>query len=190
MKGAKINNSEFKVLSLFSGAGGMDLGFIKAGFNVVWANDFFEEAVDTYKLNIGDHIVHGDITEIDGDQMPDDVDIVIGGFPCQGFSVANTRRSTDDKRNFLYKEMLRVIKEKKPAFFLAENVKGILSLDGGKVFKMIKGDFENLGYKVDAHVLNSAEYGVPQARERVVIMGNRINIDNPFPKKTHYIRIY
>ena len=78
---------KFKVISLFSGAGGMDLGFIQAGFDIVWANDFFKEAVETYKNNIGDHIVYGDITKIKSSEMPDDVDLVIGGFPCQGFSV-------------------------------------------------------------------------------------------------------
>lgn len=177
-----------RVISLFSGAGGMDLGFINEGFDVVWSNDVFVEATETYKKNIGDHVVLGDITQIDSSQMPDDIDVVIGGFPCQGFSVANTKRSIEDKRNFLYKEMLRVIRDKKPKVFVAENVKGILSLAGGKVFEMIKKDFEDLGYTVDAKVLNAAEYGVPQARERVIIIGNRIGKKNKFPDKTHYIK--
>ncbi|MFH5826793.1 DNA cytosine methyltransferase [Clostridium perfringens] len=176
-----------RVISLFSGAGGMDLGFINEGFEIVWSNDMFLEATQTYKRNIGDHIVLGDITKIDSSEMPDDVDVVIGGFPCQGFSVANTKRTIEDKRNFLYKEMLRVIRDKRPKVFVAENVKGILSLAGGKVFEMIKKDFEDLGYDVDAKVLNAAEYGVPQARERVIILGNRIGKKNNFPKKTHYI---
>ena len=179
--------NSYKVVSLFSGAGGMDLGFIKAGFKVIWANDFFKEATDTYKLNIGKHIIHGDITQIQSCEIPDDPDIVIGGFPCQGFSVANTKRSMEDKRNFLYKEMLRIIRDKKPKFFVAENVKGILSIEKGKVFEMIKSDFENLGYKVDYKLLNAAEYGVPQTRERVIIMGNRVGLENVFPEKTHYI---
>ncbi len=178
---------KYRVLSLFSGAGGMDLGFINSGFEIVWANDFFLEAVESYKKNIGDHIVHGDITKIKSEEMPDDIDIVIGGFPCQGFSVANTKRSMKDERNFLYKEMLRVIKDKKPSFFVAENVKGILSIEKGKVFEMIKKDFEDLGYTVEPRLLNAAEYGVPQARERVVIIGNRLGVKNPFPAKTHYI---
>lgn len=186
---------KLKVLSLFSGAGGMDMGFLNAGFEIIWANDFFEEAVNSYRKNIGKHIVHGDITKISSDDIPDGADVIIGGFPCQGFSVANTRRSMEDKRNFLYKEMLRVISDKKPKFFVAENVKGLLSIEGGKVFEMIKSDFENLkdkegkviGYKVDAKILNAAEYGVPQARERVVIVGNRIGVDNPYPLPTHYV---
>lgn len=178
---------KFRVISLFSGAGGMDLGFINAGFEIVWANDFFKEAVESYKKNVDDRIVFGDITKIDSSEMPDDIDLVIGGFPCQGFSVANTKRSMKDERNFLYKEMLRVIDAKKPKFFVAENVKGILSMKKGKVFEMIKKDFKKLGYNVDAKLLNAAEYGVPQARERVVIIGNRIGVDNPYPTATHWV---
>lgn len=187
--------NKLKVVSLFSGAGGMDIGFRNAGFEIIWANDFFEDAVNSYRKNIGKHIVHGDITKISSEDIPDNPDVVIGGFPCQGFSVANTRRSMEDKRNFLYKEMLRVISDKKPKFFVAENVKGLLSIEGGKVFEMIKSDFENLkdkdgeiiGYKVDASILNAAQYGVPQARERVVIIGNRIGVENPYPTPTHYV---
>ena len=187
--------NKLKVVSMFSGAGGMDIGFINAGFEIIWANDFFEEAVNSYRKNVGKHILHGDITKISSDDIPDNPDVIIGGFPCQGFSVANTRRSMEDKRNFLYKEMLRVISDKKPKFFVAENVKGLLSIEGGKVFDMIKKDFENLkdnegkviGYKVDARILNAAEYGVPQARERVVIIGNRIGVENLYPVPTHYV---
>lgn len=181
------NTKKFRVISLFSGAGGMDLGFINAGFEIVWANDFFKEAVESYKKNVDERIVYGDITKIDSSEMPDDIDLVIGGFPCQGFSVANTKRSMKDERNFLYKEMLRVIDDKKPKFFVAENVKGILSMKKGKVFEMIKKDFKKLGYNVDAQLLNAAEYGVPQARERVVIIGNRIGVKNPYPKPTHWV---
>lgn len=177
--------NSLKVVSLFSGAGGMDLGFINAGFDIIWANDFFQDAVNSYRKNIGKHMIYGDITKISSDDIPNNADVIIGGFPCQGFSVANTKRSMKDKRNFLYKEMLRIIKDKKPKFFVAENVKGILSIENGKVFEMIKSDFEDLGYRVDAKVLNAAEYGVPQARERVVIIGNRLGIENPYPVKTH-----
>lgn len=189
------NPNKLKVISLFSGAGGMDLGFLNAGFEIIWANDFFKDAVNSYRKNVGKHIVYGDITKISDKDIPDGADVIIGGFPCQGFSVANIKRSMKDRRNFLYKEMLRIIADKKPKFFVAENVKGLLSIENGKVFKMIKSDFENLkdkngnpiGYNVDARILNAAEYGVPQNRERLVIMGNRIGIDNPYPKPTHYI---
>ena len=181
------NKKKFRVISLFSGAGGMDLGFINAGFDIVWANDFFKEAVESYQKNVDERIVYGDITKIDSSEMPDNIDLVIGGFPCQGFSIANIKRSMKDERNFLYKEMLRVINDKKPKFFVAENVKGILSMKKGKVFEMIKKDFKKLGYSVDARLLNAAEYGIPQARERVVIIGNRIGVKNPYPTPTHWV---
>lgn len=112
------------VVSLFSGAGGMDLGFIKAGYRVIWANDFQKDAVTTYQKNIGNHIVQGDITKITKEQLPKEpVDVVLGGFPCQGFSVANTKRSMEDKRNFLYLELLRVVKELQPKFLLQKMLK-------------------------------------------------------------------
>ena len=165
-----------KIVSLFSGAGGLDLGFIQAGHDIIWANDFYSDAVETYKTNIGNHIICKDIKEIPASSIPD-CDIIIGGFPCQGFSVANTGRKEDDQRNELYKEMIRIIQEKQPLFFLAENVKGILSLGKGKVFDMIISDFTSLGYKVSYRLLNAADYGVPQKRERVVIVGVRRDID-------------
>ncbi|EOP43181.1 DNA cytosine methyltransferase [Bacillus cereus] len=179
------------LISLFSGAGGMDLGFKNKEFNIIWANDFEKDAVITYKNNIGDHIVLGDITTIDSSKIPgkkNEVDVVIGGFPCQGFSVANTKRSMADKRNYLYLELLRVIKEKKPKFFVAENVKGLLSMEKGKIINMIVSDFKKLGYEVEYKLLNAADYGIPQQRERVFIVGNRIGINNSdlFPKQTHY----
>ena len=174
-----------KVLSLFSGCGGLDLGFIHAGYEVIWANDFFPEAVTTYKKNIGDHIILGDISKIPDSEIPNTFDILLGGFPCQGFSIANSKRSMKDERNFLYKEMLRIVKSKKPKFFLAENVKGLLSMHKGKVIEMIVNDFKKLGYVVDYQLVNSADYGVPQQRERVIIIGNRIGVKNPFPKKSH-----
>lgn len=174
------------VVSLFSGAGGLDLGFVQAGHRIVWANDIYSDAVATYKRNIGTHIVEKDIKDIPSTDIPD-CDIVIGGFPCQGFSVANTKRNTDDKRNVLYKELLRVIRDKQPKFFLAENVKGILSLDKGKVFEMIMRDFSSLNYQVQFRLLNAANYGVPQTRERVIIVGVRNDIDYTFeyPTQTH-----
>jgi len=175
-----------KVVSLFSGAGGLDLGFIWAGHTIVWANDLFEDAVKTYRLNIGDHIVLNNIYDVQSDNIPD-CDIVIGGFPCQGFSVANTGRHEDDERNKLYLEMIRVIKDKSPKFFLAENVKGILSIGKGQVFNNILNDFSSLGYRVSYQLVNSADYGVPQRRQRVLIVGvrNDIPFQFQFPIPTH-----
>jgi DNA (cytosine-5)-methyltransferase 1 len=176
---------KFKIVSLFSGCSGLDLGFINAGFEVVWANDFFPDAVNTYKKNIGEHIVLGDITKIPSSEIPNDFDILLGGFPCQGFSIANKKRSMRDERNFLYKEMLRIVKDKKPSFFLAENVKGLLSMHDGKVVEMIVNDFKKIGYNVDYKILNAADYGVPQQRERILIIGNRLGVKNKFPEPTH-----
>lgn len=175
-----------KIVSLFSGAGGLDLGFIQAGHSIIWANDIYEDAVKTYVNNIGGHIVNGDISHIDSSTIPD-CDMVIGGFPCQGFSIANIKRHTEDSRNSLYKELLRVICDKKPKYFLAENVKGILSLDKGAIFSMILNDFYEAGYNVRHKVLNSADYGVPQKRERVIIVGTRKDLPYTFefPKSTH-----
>lgn len=177
-----------KVISLFAGAGGMDLGMIRAGFSIVWANDFEPIAVKTYIRNIGNHIILGDIKDIQSKDIPyrqGEIDLIIGGFPCQGFSIANKNRSMDDERNFLYREMLRIIKDKRPKFFVAENVKGLLNMHKGKVIDMIKYDFSSLGYNIDIKLLNAADYGIPQQRERVIIMGNRMGLPNPFPKQTH-----
>ena len=176
---------KYNIASLFAGCGGLDLGFIQAGFNVSWANDFSKEAVETYKLNIGNHVICGDITKIPSSSIPDDIDIVLGGFPCQGFSIANKNRSMQDQRNFLYLELIRVIKDKQPKFFVAENVKGLLSMHKGDVMDMILEDFKALGYKVDYKLLKASDYGVPQNRERVFIIGNRLDLENPFPEISH-----
>ena len=176
------------VVGLFSGCGGLDLGFKQAGFDILWANDFDQDSVKTYRENIGDHIVLGDITKIPNKDIPSGFDVLLGGFPCQGFSVANVKRSMKDERNFLYLEMLRVIKNKKPKFFVAENVKGLLSMEKGAVIDMIVKDFEKIGYKVDYRLLTASDYGVPQHRQRVFIIGNRIGKQNPFPKITHGLK--
>lgn len=175
-----------KVVSLFSGAGGLDLGFKMAGHKIVWANDIFQDAVETYRTNLGKHIVCDDISNIDSSEIPD-CDIVIGGFPCQGFSVANTKRSVDDKRNILYHQLVRVVEAKKPNFFVAENVKGILNLGKGTIIELILKDFRKIGYTVHVDVLNAADYGVPQLRQRVFIVGvrNDINFRFNYPNPTH-----
>jgi len=117
-----------RVITLFSGAGGMDLGFIQAGAEILWANDFEKDTTITYANNISDHIVCGDITQIPNSKIPyDDIDVVIDGVPCQGFSVANTKRNLQDERNFLYKELLRVVEYKQPKYFVGKNVKGLLN---------------------------------------------------------------
>lgn len=161
-----------KIISLFSGCGGLDLGFKNAGFDIIWANDIFIDAAKTYETNIGKHINTQSITHIGVEEIPD-CDGVIGGFPCQGFSVANMGRTVDDKRNTLYLEFVRIVKGKSPKFFIAENVKGILTLGKGAVFQKIKDDFSSAGYEVFHHLFNVADYGVPQKRERVILFGIR-----------------
>ena len=177
-----------KVISLFAGCGGMDLGFIRAGHEIVWANDNDPDCVQTYRRNIGRHIVEANIEKIRTNSIPD-ADIVMGGFPCQGFSTANMRRSFRDERNSLYLEFLRVLKAKQPPYFIAENVPGILNLEKGAVMRMIIKDFENKNYRVKYQLFNVADYGVPQNRRRVIIIGTRKdlpeNLEPEFPKPTH-----
>jgi len=175
-----------KVVSLFSGAGGLDLGFLNAGFEIIWANDFDKDACQTYASNIGDHIIYAPIEDILSTNIPN-CDVVIGGFPCQGFSQANLLRFENDERNRLYLEFLRVIKDKKPKYFFAENVRGILSLAGGKAIKKIESDFASAGYRVKKQLFNVADYGVPQSRWRVILVGIRNDISGEYnyPEPTH-----
>ena len=167
------------VVSLFSGAGGFDLGLIQAGHRVIWANDIDKDSVETYKLNINQHIIYDDIENIKSQDIPD-CDVVIGGFPCQGFSHANLLRSSCDIRNKLYSHLVRVIRDKKPKYFLAENVRGILSLDKGSVIKRIIQDLEAQGYRVKYRLFNTADYGVPQCRFRVIIAGIRLDLGEEY----------
>lgn len=177
-----------KIISLFSGAGGLDLGLIQAGNTVIWANDIDKDAVATYKENIGDHIVCDDIKNIDISTLPD-ADVVVGGFPCQGFSQANRLRTLEDDRNQLYRFFYNTIKIKQPKYFLAENVKGILSLGKGEAIKQIVADFETAGYITSVNLVNMANYGVPQTRQRVIIIGQRVDLGEKFrfvfPQPTH-----
>jgi len=176
-----------RVVSLFSGAGGLDLGLEQAGLKVIWANDIFEDAVVTYRDNIGDHIDTRDICQIPSDQIPE-CDVVVGGFPCQGFSVANWGRSLDDPRNALYKQLVRVVADKRPRYFVGENVKGLASMGGGALLKLIVNEFADLGYRVRWQVVNAADYGVPQMRRRLLIVGVREDLAGEVefpPRPTH-----
>ncbi len=178
-----------KILSLFSGAGGFDLGLIRSGHQIVFANDIDKDAVETYRKNIGSHIRLEDIRKIPSKSIPSG-DVVIGGFPCQGFSQANLKRSPSDDRNILYEELVRIIREKKPKYFLAENVRGILSLENGIIIDRIVTEFENIGFRVSVRLFNMADYGVPQSRWRVIIAGTNIRLpkelDFVFPQPTHH----
>jgi DNA (cytosine-5)-methyltransferase 1 len=164
-----------KIVSLFSGAGGLDLGLLKAGHEIVWANDTFLDAATTYRANIGDHIDTRNICAVPSSEIPA-CDVVVGGFPCQGFSVANWGRSSEDPRNQLFREMVRVVRDKEPRYFVAENVRGLLSMGKGKALYEIEGAFSRateLGYRVRHQLVNAANYGVPQLRIRLIIVGVR-----------------
>jgi DNA (cytosine-5)-methyltransferase 1 len=177
-----------KIVSLFSGAGGLDLGLIRANHQIIWANDCDSDAVATYRKNIGEHIVLGPIEKILSRKIPA-CDVVVGGFPCQGFSQANMLRFEKDKRNRLYLEFKRIVVDKQPLYFLAENVRGILSLGGGEAIRKIERDFAACGYRIQKHLFNVADFGVPQSRWRVIIAGTREdlpeNADFCFPSPTH-----
>lgn len=186
----KTLNKKIRVVSLFSGCGGGDLGLLggfnflgknyrKLGYEVVWANELLDYASDTYRKNIGDHMVTGDITKIKNSDIPEH-DLLVGGFPCQSFSMVGRRRGFDDPRGQLYLEMLRILKAKQPKVFIGENVKGLVSVHGGSDFQKILADFSNAGYNVTYRVLNASHFGVPQKRERVFIIGVRKDLDASF----------
>ncbi|WP_235417352.1 DNA cytosine methyltransferase [Faecalicatena contorta] len=163
------------MVSFFSGIGGLDKGFMDAGYNVIWANDFDKYAVQTYKANYDHEIVLGDINKIEFDDIPD-CDVLIGGFPCQAFSMMGEQRGFDDARGTLFFRIAEVLKNKiekgkKPRLVVLENVRALRTHDNGRTFATIKRILtEDLGYKVYVDVLNSAEYGVPQTRNRTYIV--------------------
>jgi DNA (cytosine-5)-methyltransferase 1 len=191
------SNRRFSVLSLFSGCGGMDLGF-KGGFtylgreysnnnfDIVWANEIDKNAAKTYRDNFGDHVICEDITKIPDEDFPE-ADIVIGGFPCQDFSLAGKMQGFTVERGRLYLQMKRVIDAIKPKAFVAENVKNIMKMEDGLILKTIIEDFKESGYNVGFHLFHAANYGVPQNRERVIIYGirNDINAEPFLPQETH-----
>jgi len=184
-----IDQKEYKTIDLFAGIGGIRLGFEKAGFTTAFANDFEEQCKSTYDLNFNDSkLIVEDVRKIGINDIPE-FDFLLGGFPCQAFSIAGRREGFDDKkeRGNLFFDIARIIKARKPKGFLLENVKNLKSHDDGKTFKIIIKTLEDLGYYVKAKILNSAEYGnVPQNRERVYIVGfkNKNHSDNfSFPKK-------
>ncbi|OIO21215.1 hypothetical protein AUJ17_02665 [Candidatus Micrarchaeota archaeon CG1_02_47_40] len=188
--------TEIRVMSLFSGCGGMDLGFLLAEhplyeYKMVWANDFEKWACATYKRNLKHEIVCGDIWNVDLDKTPP-ADVVIGGFPCEDFSIlrGDTRPGFESKRGLLYTKFVEAVSKKQPLFFAAENVRGLLSAHGGWAIKKIKEDFEkvdHIGYNVEYKLINLADYGVPQNRQRVIIVGirNDLNLKFVFPQPTH-----
>lgn len=136
-------NKVYTHVSLFSGAGGLDIGLEQAGFHTVWANDFNHDACETHRLWSNATVIEGNIGKVDYDTIPD-CDIASFGFPCQGFSLSGLRK-VDDSRNVLYRHCVKLVEKKQPKLFLAENVKGLLTLGGGKIKDAIIADFESKG---------------------------------------------
>ena len=186
---------KYSILSLFSGCGGLDLGFLggfeslgkkypKHGFEIKWANDIEKNACETFYKYFNHQIVCGDIRNIlkgsqigmFDDPIPSKVDIVVGGFPCQDFSHAGKRKGFEAKRGTLYQSMGEVIKKTKPKLFLAENVKGLLTMNNGAAIEQIIKDFGELGYNVSYKLFLTADFEVPQKRERVVIIGTKKDV--------------
>ena len=147
----------FTAVSLFCGAGGLDMGFERAGFYTVWANDFDDDACQTHRLWSHATVVQGDIGKIKSEEIPD-ADIILGGFPCQGFSLSGPRK-IDDSRNRLYLQYVRILHDKRPLAFVGENVKGLLTMGKGEVFKAILDDFSKQGYVVFYQLINAKNYG-------------------------------
>ncbi|MDG1153673.1 MAG: DNA cytosine methyltransferase [Alphaproteobacteria bacterium] len=175
------------VVDLFCGAGGLSYGFHKdPNFNIVFANDVDNNVVDTYKVNHPNvKTVWSNISEVNKEIIGDiKVDMVIGGPPCQTFSTIG-KRNGNDGRTYLFREYIRILKELKPKFFIFENVKGLLSMNKGKILKEMIFAFNDLGYSIDMEVLDAVNYGIPQYRERVFIVGNNVKKQFNFPKKTH-----
>ena len=164
--------------SLFCGAGGLDIGFERAGFKTVWANDINRDACDTFRRWSHAEVVCGDIGKIDADDILD-TDILLGGFPCQGFSLSGPRK-LDDSRNALYKHYVRIVKAKQPMAFIGENVKGLLTMGQGEIMEAIVLAFSDCGYDVRYELLDAKYYGVPEERERVIIVGLRKDLGLKF----------
>lgn len=180
-----------KYIDLFSGAGGFSLGFDNKGFRNVFSIDIEPQFCETYKHNFSNHqLIEKDICEFSDSEIQylkefDEIDVVIGGPPCQGFSIAGNigRKFVDDPRNRLFKEFVRVVKVIKPKFFVMENVARLYTHNKGETRNEIIKDFEELGYNVDCKILNSADYGVPQVRKRVIFIGTSTNQKIEFPPK-------
>jgi DNA (cytosine-5)-methyltransferase 1 len=182
----------FRAVSLFSGSGGMDLGFAGAGFTVVRAIDLDPAAAAVHAANFGTPAVPGDVTGTDFAAWRRElgpVDVVLGGFPCQGFSKAGPKRA-DDPRNGLYRAMLAAVRELRPACFVAENVEGLAQNFGGRYLEQISGDFGRLGYRVAVALIDAIGYGVPQHRRRIFFVGTAGGLPPAgWPRPTSVVRV-
>ena len=188
----------YKVVSLFSGCGGADQGIVgdfvfnkkkyrRLPFELVYATDIDQKALNSHMKNFKcENVVCKDICETKSDEIPN-CDIVVGGFPCQSFSTVNPTKDPFDDRANLYKQMVRVVRDKQPKVFIAENVKGMMTLHKGQIFNRIIKAFEEVGYTTYTKLFNAADYGVPQVRERVfvVCVKNEEDIEINLPQPTH-----
>ena len=174
---------KFKILSLFAGAGGLDLGFEKAGFEIVYANEYDKSIWETYEKNHTTPLDHRDIRKIDSSELPD-CDGIIGGPPCQSWSEAGSLKGINDSRGQLFYDFIRILKDKKPKFFVAENVSGMLSKRHQEAVDNFIKLFEEAGYEMHIQLLNANDYNVPQDRLRVFYVGFRkdLKVDFKFPE--------
>jgi DNA (cytosine-5)-methyltransferase 1 len=183
---------KLKYIDLFSGSGGFSLGFDNKGFQNVFSIDIEPSFCETYKFNFPEHqLIEKDICNLTDSEISclkkfEQIDVVIGGPPCQGFSIAGNigRKFIDDPRNKLFKEFVRVVRVIQPKFFIMENVARLFNHNKGETRNEIIKDFQQIGYKVDCKILNSADFGVPQVRKRVIFIGTNQNQEIIFPKKT------
>ena len=174
---------KFKILSLFAGAGGLDLGFEKAGFEIVYANEYDKSIWETYEKNHTTPLDHRDIRKIDSSELPD-CDGIIGGPPCQSWSEAGSLKGINDSRGQLFYDFIRILKDKKPKFFVAENVSGMLSKRHQEAVDNFIKLFEEAGYETHIQLLNANDYDVPQDRSRVFYVGFRkdLKVNFTFPE--------
>ena len=187
----EVPTAKWKVVSLFAGCGGMDVGFLggflfgqrhygELPYEVIWANDIDPSACATYRLNIGNEILCGDVAEALGN-LPKGADVIIGGFPCQDVSINGKRQGKDGRRTVLYQYMVEAIQRLRPQAFVAENVKGLLMSHGKAFFDQMLSDFEATGYHVSPKLYLAADYGVPQMRERIFLVGVKPGLDFQHP---------
>lgn len=188
MERIKHNEYKYKTVSLFAGIGGFDLAFSNAGFNIIWANDFDKYCYQTYKANVGNNFLLGDINEHIEDIPKHDV--LVAGFPCQPFSTLGKLKGFDDERGTLFFTIKQILINNDTKVAVLENVKNLLNHDNGKTFRRMKKELEEIGYTVNYKVLNTADYGIPQRRNRLVIVAtnNKYFDENakfvyPLPKK-------
>ncbi|HEH9626270.1 DNA (cytosine-5-)-methyltransferase [Pasteurella multocida] len=183
----------FRVAELFAGIGGIGLGFINAGFEVVWANELDKNACETYRANFKHTIINADMKELSTDIIPD-IDILTGGFPCQAFSIAGYQKGFDDDRGNIFFDIMRYIRSKRPAVVFLENVKNLSSHDKGKTFRIIQEALQSEGYFIKSSVLNTSKVSkIPQNRERIYIVGfrNTEHCENfKFPEELEESAIY